>query len=194
MGSNIYTRGGDGGQTSLVDGSRVSKSCLRVEAYGTLDEANSWVGLARAGLPADAELDRALAFLQHRLFNCSSHLATPPDSTVAPPSLTAADVDFLERSIDRFERATGPLTHFVLPGGTTAAAQLHVARTVCRRAERRLVSLADSEGVDPVVLKLVNRSSDFLFAAARYANSLSNVDDPGWDKSLPVPEDNDGHR
>ena len=187
MSSKIYTRGGDHGETSLADGSRVSKRSPRVEAYGTLDEANSWVGVARAGVE-DAGLDRALAFLQHRLFNCTSHLATPPGSPVEPPTVSDADVAFLERAIDRWEQVTGPLNHFVLPGGAVAAGHLHMARTVCRRAERRLVSLADTEGVDPTVLKLVNRSSDFLFAAARYANRLAGVDDLGWDKNLPVPK------
>ena len=190
MTSKIYTRGGDGGETSLVDGSRVSKCSPRVEAYGTLDEANSWVGLARAALE-DEGLDRALAFLQHRLFNCTSHLATPPGSTVAAPTVSAADVAYLEGAIDQWEQVTGPLNHFVLPGGAVAAGHLHLARTVCRRAERRLVSLADTEDVDPTVLKLVNRSSDFLFAAARYANRQAGVDDLGWDKDLPVPQQDD---
>ncbi len=187
MNSNIYTRGGDRGQTSLVDGSRVSKGSLRVEVYGTLDEANSWVGLARADL-ADEGLDRALAFLQHRLFNCSSYLATPPDAEATPPGVSAGDVTYLERAIDRMEQVTGPLSHFVLPGGTAAAARLHLARTVCRRAERRMVSLADAEEVDPTVLKLVNRCSDFLFAAARYANHEAGVDDPVWDSAASAPE------
>lgn len=193
MSSNIYTRGGDRGQTSLVDGSRVSKGCPRVEAYGTVDEANSWIGLARAEVTDDA-LDRALTFLQHRLFNCSSHLATPPSSGVTTPEVSAEDVAYLEQAIDRFEAATGPLTHFVLPGGTVTASRLHVARTVCRRAERRLVSLADVEQVDPTVLKLVNRSSDFLFSAARYANHLAGVEDPTWDSAVPVPEGDHDHK
>lgn len=188
MSSSIYTRGGDHGQTSLADGSRVPKSCPRVEAYGTLDEASSWVGLARANTQDDL-LDQTLAFLQHRLFNCSSNLATPAGSEVAPPTVSAADVDFLERAIDRFEQATGPLTGFILPGGTPAAGQLHVACTVCRRAERQLVRLADTEAVDPAVLKLVNRSSDLLFAAARYANKLAGVDDTPWQKDSVRPGD-----
>ncbi len=188
MSSKIYTRGGDRGETSLVDGSRVSKSCPRVEAYGTLDEANSWVGVARAAV-GDHELARDLEFLQHGLFNCTSHLATPPDAGIEPPAVSAAAVTFLEQAIDRFEQVTGPLTHFVLPGGTAAAAHLHVALTVCRRAERRLVSLAADEQVDPTVLRLVNRSSDFLFAAARYANHLAGVEDLEWDKDHPIPEE-----
>lgn len=188
MVSNIYTRGGDAGQTSLVDGARVSKSCERVEAYGTIDEANSWIGAARAMIDEEL-LDRSLQFLQHRLFNCSSNVATPAGGTMEPVPLSADDVAYLERTIDRFEQATGPLRSFVLPGGTPAAGLLHVARTVCRRAERRLVSLAASEPVDATLLAFVNRSSDFLFSAARYANTHAGVEDHRWDRDHPVPED-----
>ena len=187
MGSTIYTRTGDKGETSLADGRRVRKTSARVEAYGTVDETNSWVGAARA-FATDPVLARALEFLQHRFFNCSSNLATPPDGALAPPPIAPADVAFLERAIDRFEETTGPLRNFIVPGGTKAAGLLHVARTVCRRAERRIVALAAEEEVDPLVRQFVNRSSDFLFAAARYANAAERKEDVPWEKDHGRPE------
>jgi cob(I)alamin adenosyltransferase len=187
MKSNIYTRSGDSGTTSLADGRRVAKTSLRVAAYGTVDEANSWVGVARS-FAADPLLDEVLEFLQHRFYNCSSNVATPPDGELAPVGVTEGDVAFLERAIDRFEERTGALTGFVLPGGGRTAGLLHVARTVCRRAERSLLDLAADEPVDPVVLKLINRASDLLFAAARYANHLAGGGDVLWDKDLAAPD------
>ncbi|MDP8222520.1 MAG: cob(I)yrinic acid a,c-diamide adenosyltransferase [Candidatus Lernaella stagnicola] len=186
MGSQIYTRKGDKGQTSLVDNRRVSKDSLRVQAYGTIDEANSWVGVARA-CTQDSTLGPALTYLQNRFFNCSSNLATPPDSDITPPGIAPEDVAFLEEAIDHFEKTTGPLSRFILPGGSQCAAFLHVARTVCRRAERLIVTLAAAEDVDPLVQKFINRSSDFLFAAARFANASLDRDDAFWDADLPRP-------
>jgi cob(I)alamin adenosyltransferase len=187
MSSSIYTRSGDAGDTSLADGSRLPKNAARVEAYGAIDEANAWVSAARAQTK-EPLLGKTLEFLQHRLYNCSSNLATPPAASgFSPPQVYQGDVEFLERAIDRFEETTGPVSVFVLPGGTQAAAMLHVARTVCRRAERRIVALIKTdEPVDTLVLKLVNRASDFLFAAARYANRVSG--DVAWNKDLPPPE------
>ena len=187
----IYTRRGDTGETSLVGGGRVPKNSARVEAYGTVDEANSALGLARAAVSGSAfgssadeiDLDAVLAFAQHRLFNCSSRLATPPGAeSDTTPSIDAADVERLERMIDELTAATGELTHFVLPGGCEAAARLHVARTVVRRSERRILDLAATEPVDPLVLKFVNRLSDLLFAAARYENR--DCGDVLWDPDL----------
>lgn len=180
----IYTRTGDKGQTSLADGTRVPKDAPRVDAYGEVDEANSWVGAARAQI-SDPLLDRQLEFVQHRLYNCSSNLATPPGADVEPPTVSEEDATHLERAIDRFEQTTGPLSSFVLPGGCPEAGLLHVARTVVRRAERRLIAL---EEVDPLVLRFINRASDFLFAAARYANAVCGARDVQWDKDLPRPE------
>jgi len=186
MGSSIYTRGGDKGTTSLANGSKVSKDEERVEAYGTVDEANSWIGAARA-FAGDETLDTILEFVQHRFFNCSSNLSLPPDSGFDPPELSAEDVAFLERSIDRLEEHTGKLNSFIVPGGSKAASLLHVARTVCRRAERRIVSLARSEPVDEQVLAFINRSSDLLFAAARYS-AKRDESEVQWDKNLPIPQ------
>lgn len=186
MGSSIYTRKGDAGKTSLVDGTPVSKDSLRVETYGDVDEANSWIGAARAHCD-DALLDRCLEFVQHRFYNCTSNLATPPGAGFTPPGISTADIRFLEGAIDRFEERTGPLRHFVVPGGSRASGMLHLARTVCRRAERRLVSLATHEPVDEQVRAFINRASDFLFAAARYANTVTGVSDVHWNPQLPPP-------
>ncbi len=187
MSSSIYTRGGDKGQTSLASGERVPKDAPRVEAYGTVDEANSWIGVARVRTE-DPLLDRALEMVQHRLFNCSSNLATPPGAAFEPARIAAEDVAWLEQAIDRFEQKSGAISSFVLPGGCGLAATLQVARAVCRRAERRIVSLGAEQDLDPLVLKFVNRASDFLFAAARYANALSSDGDLAWDKDLPLPQ------
>lgn len=187
MGSRIYTRTGDGGTTSLFDGTRVSKHSLRVEAYGAIDEADSWLGAALAFCD-DPLLARVLAFAGHRLYNCSSMAATPPGATPAAPAITDGDVAFLERAIDRFEERAGAIGGFVFPGGGRAAGLLHVARTVCRRAERALWALAEDEHVDPMVLVFVNRCSDLLFAAARYANALEGREDVHWNPTLPAPD------
>ena len=184
--SRIYTRTGDGGTTSLADGARVLKSAPRVEAYGAIDEANAWIGAARAFVE-DPDLDAALELLQHRFYNCSSNVAAPAGSAVAPPTIGAEDIASVERAIDLFEERTGAISGFVLPGGCRAAAMLHVARTVCRRAERILWSLAESEEVDRDVLGFVNRSSDMLFAAARLANAIDGGGDVLWDEGLPLP-------
>ena len=185
MPSQIYTRRGDRGETSLADESRIPKDAVRVEAYGTVDEANSWIGAARAHVD-EPRLDRALAFAQHRFYNCSSNLATPAGAP-NPPRIAEADIEFLEQAIDRFEEATGPLHRFIVPGGGRAAAFLHVARTVCRRAERALVRLNRESPVDPLVQKFINRSSDFLFAAARYANFLEGRGDVFWNREEEIP-------
>jgi cob(I)alamin adenosyltransferase len=185
---SIYTRRGDHGQTSLADGSRVSKTSARVEAYGTVDEANSAVGLARAAIE-DASLDDALHFVQQRLFNCSSSLATP-GAPVSPTvvRVEAADVVFLEHAIDRFQERSGELTHFVLEAGSEAACRLHVARAIMRRAERRIYVLNAEEPVDEQVLSFVNRCSDLLFAAARYCNATHGVAEEHWNRSAIRPE------
>jgi cob(I)alamin adenosyltransferase len=187
LGSLLYTRGGDRGETSLVDGTRVRKDSRRVDAYGEIDELNSHVGLARARLvpAATTLLDPLLEHLQSRLYNCSSSLASPPRPVAGllAAVITEEDVAHLERGIDALEEVTGPIGGFILPGGTEAASTLHVARTVCRRAERRLVKLDETEPVSPFILKFVNRASDLLFAAARYANRVEGRADTPWEKN-----------
>lgn len=175
----IYTRGGDAGATSLVSGERRRKDDLRVEAYGAIDETNAAIGVARVAVTAtDASLDAMLARIQNDLFDLGAELATPqkPGETEAAStrklSIVQSQVDRLEREIDELNAALPPLKSFVLPGGTPAAAHLHLARAISRRAERVMVALAHApeEAVSAPALRYVNRLSDFLFVAARYVN------------------------
>jgi cob(I)alamin adenosyltransferase len=174
----IYTKTGDGGETGLFGGQRVPKDALRVHAYGTVDECNAALGLARAaGL--DPALDELLAQVQAQLFVVGADLATPGESAHIP-RVGEAEVAFLERAIDELGEALEPLRQFILPGGTAGAAQLHLARTVCRRAERWVVSLAQAEPINGQALIYLNRLSDFLFVVARAANARAGVPDVPW--------------
>jgi cob(I)alamin adenosyltransferase len=173
--NKIYTRTGDDGSTGLGSGERRKKYDLRVAAYGTLDEANAAIGIARLHTGGDGVLDAALSRIQNDLFDVGADLCTPgkgrgPDG--ARLTVTQAQVDWLESEIDRLNDDLAPLKSFVLPGGSPAAAYLHLARTICRRAERLIAELKDrpNESVGDEVLKYVNRLSDFLFVASRYAN------------------------
>lgn len=181
--NRIYTRIGDGGETRLATGQTVSKASLRVEAYGAVDEANACVGLARLHTAGEPQLDPILARIQNELFDLGADLATPAKSDEAPgASLRIVDgqVDRLEAEIDALNGDLAPLTSFVLPGGSPAAAALHLARTVARRAERVAVALKEAgEPVTPAALRYVNRLSDLLFVAARYANDKGG-DEPLW--------------
>jgi cob(I)alamin adenosyltransferase len=170
--TRIYTRGGDGGETSLGDGRRVAKHDLRVEAYGTVDETNSVVGLARLHLSGDGDVDGMLARIQNDLFDLGADLCTPEDGRKAEGALRIIDgqVARLEREIDAMNGDLAPLTSFILPGGTAASAWLHLARTVCRRAERLICALAAHESVNPAAIRYVNRLSDHLFVLARRLN------------------------
>jgi cob(I)alamin adenosyltransferase len=174
--TRIYTRGGDRGETSLGDGSRVAKQALRVEAFGTVDEANAAIGLARlhvAGDPGtDQGADAMLARIQNDLFDLGADLCTPEDGRRAAGALrtVAAQVERLESEIDAMNAALRPLDSFILPGGTQAAAHLHLARTVTRRAERLVCALAASEPVNPEAIKYLNRLSDHLFVLGRRLN------------------------
>ena len=181
--TRIYTRGGDTGETSLGDGSRVPKQALRVEAFGTVDEANAAIGLARlhVGSPADADTDAMLARIQNDLFDLGADLCTPEDSerTARKGALRiiAAQVARLEREIDRMNAGLKPLDSFILPGGTPAAAYLHLARTIVRRAERNVWALLaeqpETTSKEPVLY--LNRLSDLLFILARVANPGGDV-------------------
>jgi cob(I)alamin adenosyltransferase len=168
--TRIYTRGGDTGETSLGDGARVPKHALRVAAYGTVDEANAAIGIAR--LHADSAADEMLDRIQNDLFDLGADLCTPEDGRRAAGALriVAAQVERLEREIDAMNAALRPLDSFILPGGTPAAAFLHLARTVTRRAERLVSELASSEPVNPEALKYLNRLSDHLFVLGRRLN------------------------
>ncbi len=174
--TKIYTRTGDKGETGLGDGSRVPKYDVRVAAYGSVDETNAVLGVAR--LHADRELDEALARIQNDLFDLGADLCTPEvDNPEYPPlRVTDAQVEYLEREIDRINADLPTLRSFVLPGGAPAATHLHVARTVARRAERDMALLAEREAVNPAALKYINRLSDYLFVAARAVNARAGGD------------------
>jgi cob(I)alamin adenosyltransferase len=182
----IYTRTGDTGDTALFGSGRVRKDDLRVEAFGTIDELNAALGLARAELArggaAPVDLDRLLASLQNRLFDLGAELAsrTVPDPASRAHLVSDEHVADLEAAIDRHEALLEPLRAFVLPGGAPAAAALHVARCVCRRAERRIVHLAAEQPVRGEVLRYVNRLSDLLFVLARAVNRANRVPDVTW--------------
>jgi cob(I)alamin adenosyltransferase len=177
----IYTKTGDRGDTGLFGGARVSKASTRVTAYGEVDELNSVIGLVLSE-PFDAGISALLTDVQSRLFDVGAELATAPDSKVALgiPLIGEPEVERLEQAIDLAESELAPLKTFVLPGGCRAAAYLHLARTVCRRAERCMVQLASDEAVRPEALRYLNRLSDALFVFARLANHRANIADVPW--------------
>jgi cob(I)alamin adenosyltransferase len=172
--NRIYTRTGDGGKTRLATGEPLSKADPRVEAYGGVDETNACLGLARLHTGGDPELDACLGRIQNELFDLGADLAAPAKPDEAPGSvlrIVQGQVDRLEREIDAMNGDLPDLTSFVLPGGSPAAAALHLARTVCRRAERGAVRLAEEgQDVSPLAIKYLNRLSDLLFVASRWAN------------------------
>lgn len=182
--SNLYTGGGDAGMTSLVGGQRVPKNSLRLEAYGTVDEFSSFLGVVLSDAACPPEIRTTLLGVQNMLFNLGGYLATRPEPGTQPAAwgLTADHVARLERDIDTLDGATPKIRAFVLPGGTPLAAHTHVARTVCRRAERRILDLAAEEYVDPLLLKYFNRLSDYLFILARYLNHKGGVAEIIWQK------------
>jgi len=176
----IYTRTGDTGETSLFGGVRVSKADGRVEAYGDVDELNGWLGLVRAS-ELDPDLDSALLRIQRDLFALGAQLADPAErleSRVAKAVIGDDDVTRLEELIDLHETELQPLRHFILSGGSPDGAAIHLARTVCRRVERRMVGLQPA--VDPVLLRYINRLSDLLFVVARVVNHRAGVPETEW--------------
>jgi cob(I)alamin adenosyltransferase len=194
--TRIYTRTGDQGMTGLIGGERIKKSALRIEAYGTLDELSSAIGVARAVLrPLDskprraARLDAWLAWTQDKLFDLGSELATPPKHrSDRSPAVGNADAAALEHAIDDAQRDIVPLANFIHPGGSVPGAQLHFARTVCRRAERLLVALLDREeaGLQDALIYL-NRLSDALFVWARWINDALGIPEHLWNKASRPP-------
>lgn len=182
MKSNLYTRTGDGGDTSLVGGRRARKNDARIEAYGDIDELSSQLGVLAADKDCHEEVKGQLKEIQNELFNIGSYLATPVTPGAQPRcmSLDAAKLHELEGWIDALDEQTPKIQAFILPGGTGAAAAAHVARTVCRRAERAIVTLGDSEYVDPEVGRYINRLSDYLFAAARFINFMAGEQEITW--------------
>jgi cob(I)alamin adenosyltransferase len=181
----IYTKTGDQGTTALLGGGRVRKSHPRVAAYGTVDELNSAVGWAVAAA-SDAQIKERLALLQHDLFTLGAELARPPkaEGRKRPevPELPLPRIEEMERWMDEAEGELAPLREFILPGGSTGAAALHMTRTVCRRAEREIVALAENEPIDGEILRYLNRLSDLLFVFARLENARTGTPDVVWRK------------
>lgn len=195
--TRIYTRAGDGGMTGLVGGQRVKKSAPRIESYGTIDELSSAIGVARAALRPFAqscarapELDAWLAWTQDSLFNIGSELATPaPHRTANQPHVSASDAQALERAIDRAQNDLVPLANFIHPGGSLPGAHLHFARTICRRTERLVVALMETEpGIPDEVLRFLNRLSDALFVWARWINAALGDQEHLWNPASKPPE------
>jgi len=178
----IYTKTGDAGQTGLFAGPRVSKNHPRIEAYGAVDELNATIGLTRTFAPPD-EVDQLLETIQHGLFAVGAELATPDPQAHGTALIDEAAIAALETAIDNNDAKLPPLKQFVLPTGTQMAASMHVARGICRRAERCFVTLQESEpDISLVTLRYLNRLSDLLFVLARVANSEAGITDTGWQK------------
>lgn len=182
MAIKIYTRTGDKGTTSLIGGTKVPKSHLRIEAYGTIDELNSFIGLCR-DMITDTPVRETLLNVQDRLFTIGSSLACDPkkEPSLRLPDLEEEDVESLERQIDRMNEVLPTMTHFILPGGHPTVSHLHITRCVCRRAERCCVRLElESLEVDPVILKYLNRLSDYMFVLGRYIAAQLKVEENIW--------------
>lgn len=176
----IYTKTGDQGTTSLFGGKRVSKADLRIDTYGTVDELNSWIGLVR-DQEVNQKRNSVLIEIQDRLFTVGSILATEPGNTkVKIPSLAEGDVQFLEKEIDGMDAEIPPMRFFVLPGGHQSISFCHVARTVCRRAERLTIALHDQELIEPLVIKYLNRLSDYLFVLCRKMTHELGAEETPW--------------
>ena len=180
----IYTKGGDKGSTSLVGGFRVSKTHIRIEAYGTLDELNAHLGLLIALLPI-GDTTEMLEHIQHMLFTIGCNLATDLSQNALPieGEVTEKEVALLEKEIDKMQTELPTQTAFILPGGCKEAALAHVCRTVCRRAERRIITLNDEVAVDPLILQYINRLSDYLVVLSRRLNLNCNTTEKKWQKS-----------
>ena len=180
----IYTRTGDEGTTALFGGSRVSKADLRIDAYGTVDELNAFLAIVR-DQEVNKKREHLLVQIQERLFTIGSMLATVPGNTkVRIPQLLEEDAVTLENAIDHMEALLEPLRNFVLPGGHISISHCHVARTVCRRAERKIVALSQSESVDPIIVKYMNRLSDYLFVLSRAMAAELGVAETPWKPAL----------
>lgn len=189
MAIKIYTKTGDAGKTSLIGGTKVPKSHIRIESYGTIDELNSFIGMVRDQLMVD-QLKNVLKEIQDRLFTIGSSLACDPDKEplMKIPDLKEDDIVYLEREIDRMNEELPAMKNFILPGGHLAVSTTHVARCVCRRAERLCVAIQENgDFVDPVVLKYLNRLSDYLFVLARYAGQMLNAEEIAWKPRVDKP-------
>ncbi len=176
----IYTKTGDQGQTSLYGGKRVQKHSLRIDSYGTLDELNSYIGLIR-DLTHGSNQDELLSQIQHTLFDIGSHLAADPDKTqLKKPALEEVLIRQLEQAIDLMNEEIPPLKLFILPGGHPTVSHIHIARTLCRKSERRITELAFNEEINLIIIPYINRLSDYLFVFARYIAKQNNVKEYFW--------------
>lgn len=180
MKSRLYTRTGDDGTTSLVGGTRAPKDSERLEAYGTVDELNSWLGLIAASDALDDTRRAEIHAMQNVLFDIGAALATEPESKWQPKPLAQGKISAIEAAIDAVDGTLPPLRQFILPGGHPDAARANIARTVARRAERRIIALSRIVDVDPAILRYVNRLSDYLFALGRYINHTARIDEIPW--------------
>jgi cob(I)alamin adenosyltransferase len=179
MATKIYTKTGDTGETVLFGGKRLPKSHIRIEAYGTVDELNSWIGVIR-DLTTAGNDKNLLKEIQDRLFTVGSNLASDPDKEMLTPDLLESDVEQLEQAIDAMNEDLPPLKNFILPGGHTTVSFCHVARCVCRRAERQVVNLALHEPVENLIVQYLNRLSDYLFVLSRHLAKKENVEEVVW--------------
>ncbi len=180
MKSMIYTRTGDKGTTALIGGRRVSKHDPRLVAYGTVDELNSFLGFLGSEPQLPAEIAEMLPDVQSRLFDIGAILASDPDGDYKAPALAEADIERIEKAIDMLDGQLEPLRCFVLPAGCESATRAHLARAVCRRAEREIAALAETSPIDDTVLRYINRLSDYLFVAARYCNLAPSQSETPW--------------
>ncbi len=181
--ARIYTRTGDKGETSLLSGLRVKKNNKRILAYGEIDELNSYLGLVVATVEID-DIRNLLLKVQGELFSFGAELSAQTEEKIAklPSRLTKEAIELIEKEIDRYNELLPPLREFILPGGSVSSAHLHVARTICRRAERSLIALAQDEAINPILLAYLNRLSDLLFVLARYVNFKLGIKDEPWGK------------
>lgn len=179
MATKIYTKTGDKGETSLFGGKRLPKSHIRIEAYGTVDELNSWVGLLR-DVSDSAAVKSLLKEIQDRLFTLGSNLASDPDKEMITPDIFESDIAHLEKAIDAMNESLPPLKNFILPGGHTSVSFCHIARCVCRRAERQVVNLALHEPVEELIIRYLNRLSDYLFVLSRKLAKDLNAEEVVW--------------
>jgi cob(I)alamin adenosyltransferase len=175
----IYTKTGDAGMTGLFGGQRISKDDIRIESYGTIDELNSFIGQLNASFTV-REYNQILYQVQNRLFDIGSHLASDPEKEPLPSGIEEEDLVILEGAMDAMNETLPPLRHFILPGGDQVVALAHVCRTVCRRAERRVVALNRLAATDQAVVRYLNRLSDFFFVLARYLGQISGTEELKW--------------
>src|SRR5687767_6911442 len=179
MSTKIYTKTGDDGTTGLFGGARLPKHHIRIEAYGTVDELNSFIGWLMT-LVEDKKINELLQIIQSRLFTVGSNLASDPSKDMITPDLLDEDIQMIEKAIDEMQAALPELKHFILPGGSQAVSAAHLARTVCRRAERRCVELAFDSQVEPIIILYLNRLSDYFFVLARFIGFNQGIEEIKW--------------